>query len=271
MANRSGYACMLAFLLLSSSAGASPESIGTYPSGLIQNPISKTTQTLIQLSYPKFNPTTRQSGELSKAGGKPLLVPSAISAPWGKRSKLWILFVQLIDELDENRYAQCDSSSGKYKGDQRAEISVFQEMTSGKYRRIAGPSPIEDLRIHPCGHVFDTMTFDLAPFQVTPNQKAFGIRTRFHYYGSGPGGGCRNSTSEDLHLFVLDRQRIQRILQTQMYSYENDDDCKANEKKMILRVLSSQTLGYFDLEKKCVATTCAPQRYNWNAGQYFER
>jgi hypothetical protein len=237
----------LFFFLIPALSNASHESIRTYPSGMIENQLSKMTVA---------------------AEGKPLYIPSAMSAPWGKNPRLSILLVQMIDATQENRYDQCNDKA-QYTGVQRAELYLFREVSPGKYERAAGPFSMEDLKISPCGPAFNTFRFDLAPYQISDSQRAFGIRANINTIGRGPGGQCRDAESEMLHLFVFEHSTLKLTLSTQMYDAGYDDNCKQVEKKLILRVLNSKTNGYYDLEKKCVGSPCERTSFKWST-RYFE-
>ena len=111
---------------------------------------------------------------------------------------------------------------------------------------------------------------DLAAYRIAPNVTAFGVRAQFNEGYSGGG-----AFFDALQLFMVKDGDIVNILSEPMYFYQdiagewNRDGTRQhdiNEGKNILRVLSSQTDGYYDLQIKSVDDKWS-RKFIWSAGQ----
>ncbi len=96
----------------------------------------------------------------------------------------------------------------------------------------------------------DDVVIDTARYWVTPNERAFGIRTS--YVGSSRVNPFNYS---DLYLFTSQPKRLNLIvdeIEIAKFSGEVDLGCSGtySEKKSTLHILHSKTNGYFDLKIK---------------------
>lgn len=117
---------------------------------------------------------------------------------------------------------------------------------------------------------------DLAAYRIAPDVTAFGVRA---WFSEGYAGG--GAFFDALQLFMIKDGRIVNILSEPMYFYQdiagqwNHDGTRQhdiNEGKNILRVLGSQTDGYYDLQIKSVDGKWQ-QLFVWSAdqGRYVAR
>lgn len=96
----------------------------------------------------------------------------------------------------------------------------------------------------------NNVIIDTARYWVTPNERAFGIRTS--YRGSSQVNPFNYS---DLYLFTSQPKRLNLIaneIKIAQFSGEIDLSCRGTylEKKSTLHILRSKTNGYFDLQIK---------------------
>jgi hypothetical protein len=96
--------------------------------------------------------------------------------------------------------------------------------------------------------------FDFAPFKISDNQTAFGLRV-----GNGQGYAGGFGYFEVLTLFTIDNNQIINVLAEPIYFYQNiAGDWNKNgtrqhdlyEGENVLAVLPSKTYGYYDLQIK---------------------
>ena len=109
---------------------------------------------------------------------------------------------------------------------------------------------------------------DLAPYTIKPGTKAFGVRAVFSEGYSGGG-----AEFEALQLFMRKGDQIVNIFSEPMSFYKNlagewnkdgTRERDASEGKNILKVLSTQTDGYYDLQIKSLDSKWT-RRFVWSA------
>lgn len=95
------------------------------------------------------------------------------------------------------------------------------------------------------------VTLDLAPYRIGDNEFAFG--TRWKENETFPAG---ESNAEELRLWRVDAGKLRKILETRME--DSDEQRGPNEEsdtKCTLSVSEEKTLDYFDLLKRCAASS----------------
>ncbi len=125
------------------------------------------------------------------------------------------------------------------------------------------------------GHIGDDVTpqsygyLDLAPYQISPDSMAFGLRTQF--VDGYAGGGV---ISHNLILFRIHEQKLDMILNTPIYQLEdlagewNPDGSRqrhVSETNTTVIMRPTQTLGFYDLMLK---TGKEKTILKWNGKQY---
>lgn len=108
---------------------------------------------------------------------------------------------------------------------------------------------------------------DLAPYRIKSDIMAFGVRAQFSEGYSGGG-----AFFEALQLFMVKDGQVVNILSEPMYFYQdiagewNKDGTRnhdINEGKNILKVLGSQTDGYYDLQIKSIDSKWS-RNFGWS-------
>jgi hypothetical protein len=114
----------------------------------------------------------------------------------------------------------------------------------------------------------DLQAFDLATFQISPTQFAFGLRTGLH---EGYAGGI--GLLEYLHLFVADGTKIKPVFGSLVYDFQNlagdwhKDGTRERfvyEDKYVLSISKQLHVGHYDLQLRQVKGGKQSCRYAWD-------
>lgn len=228
----------------------------------------------------------------------PALVTFVGAKKWSLVADDYVAIVCAADSADDKKYATPDNKACDNRPDVFLGVIAMPEGGAAKLVARTPPgfvltsdwSPPDSAPVlipsitpidphsdteFPVGRSDDEVdSFDLAPYRIAPNTAAFGVRSAQHEGYAG--GGAMFQT---LHLFVIDGERLKRVLAQSIYvSKLTAGDWNPNgtrqhqedETTLVIAVLSTMTAGHYNLRvSERGAHNKAMLHWNEAAGVYW--
>lgn len=180
--------------------------------------------------------------------------------PWPYRPNSYVAIACMAENTKEyerykksNQEPSCDYSNGgglvflgviEYKPGQTKPALIasygrpLDVTTNWEFTNLKGPDGEDDLSPQ------DYIRFDFAPFKISGNETAFGVRVGWN---EGWAGG--RGYYEALTLFTIRGQQLINVLSQPIYYYQDAGkrDHEFYEGQNVLAVLPGKTNGYYDL------------------------